>query len=572
MLTALLILMQLISRTSDKCDVRFFGQHDRYDLTHTHTYTHLHVFTHRSLVPKSSITELVGNPPKPSTKTQHWNIAMFELKKYRENIDEIQAQRNGGKLPGKPIRLTKQQDPKIPSGELNHHGNSLANHLPSSPAVVEVSPSGLHGNSSHAGSAPPTLSEPSSPDSPPKLQIDLEDSTQGKQFQSPNKLGMLNVIERNSQVAGSLDSSAATGPQTVTNMTVSSPTSTLSKFKKGIKGRKAGDTLSQLVSNLAERRGLGVVTTGSSTPVVVTSGGVPMSLDAPEGEQSSKDTETEESGGTQTTTMVDVNPAFSSVYADRNKTAIYEVDPNGKRDRKRKKLSNDITPPQTKKAARTKSPNKAAPLNDSILESPQIHVATSEVVKLSHMAVDDRVPSSVSPQPPMIVPGSNGQTQITTNTQSGSSIIVGPKTPSKPKKRRPKNSKTSKTSLTIKPGTLAPSITPSPALATHAGPVVSSAVIQQTPSLTTESEEQRGEEAALGARGGATGMDDFQEGNGLLADTLRKVDRSFHARLNQMAGGGSEDMGYQYFMEKVCVCVCVLHIIYVYSIFMLLYM
>ncbi len=42
----------------------------------------------------------------------------------------------------------------------------------------------------------------------------------------------------------------------------------------------------------------------------------------------------------------------------------------------------------------------------------------------------------------------------------------------------------------------------------------------------------------------------FSEGSGLLAETIRKVDRSFRARLSQMAGG-TEDMGYQYFSEKV---------------------
>ena len=38
------------------------------------------------------------------------------------------------------------------------------------------------------------------------------------------------------------------------------------------------------------------------------------------------------------------------------------------------------------------------------------------------------------------------------------------------------------------------------------------------------------------------------EGTGLLADTIKKVDRSFRARL---VAGSSEDLGYQYFVEKV---------------------
>ena len=40
------------------------------------------------------------------------------------------------------------------------------------------------------------------------------------------------------------------------------------------------------------------------------------------------------------------------------------------------------------------------------------------------------------------------------------------------------------------------------------------------------------------------------EGTGLLAETMRKVDRSFRARL---VAGATEDLGYQYFVEKVCV-------------------
>ena len=38
------------------------------------------------------------------------------------------------------------------------------------------------------------------------------------------------------------------------------------------------------------------------------------------------------------------------------------------------------------------------------------------------------------------------------------------------------------------------------------------------------------------------------EGSGLLAETMRKVDRSFRARL---VAGSSDDLGYQYFVEKV---------------------
>ncbi len=120
---------------------------------------------------------------------------MFELKKYGENIEAMRSQMSGGKLPGKSIQVTKQLDPKTLSTDPNHLGNSISNHIPASPAVVEVSP--MHSDrSNHA-----IISEPSSPDTPPGLQIDLEDSTQVSKHQSPSKgLGMLNSIERNSQV------------------------------------------------------------------------------------------------------------------------------------------------------------------------------------------------------------------------------------------------------------------------------------------------------------------------------------------------------------------------------------
>ena len=510
-------------------------------------------------MPRSCISELVGLPPKPSTKTQHWNIAMFELKRYGENIEEMRSQLSGGKLPGKTIRVSKQHDLKTLTPDPNHLGNSLSNHLSASPAVVEVSPSGVHNNSSDRSNLG-TFSEPSSPDTPPGLQIDLEDPTLGgKHHQSPNKmLGMLNAIERNSQVPGSLDFGGDTGPQSVT---LPSPTAGISKIKRGNKGRKAGDMLSQLVSSLAERQRMGVVTPGSS-PVVLTSGGVIASFDNLEPDQPDQILRDEmDDSGTPTTAAVDINPAFSSIYADRNKTAVYEVDPSGKRDRKRKKPGNDSTPPQAKKPARTAkvSPSKSVSLNDSMTDSPQIHVATSEVVKLGRMTAADRVPPSVSPQPQLTVPGISEHV-----TAAGSSIIVGPKTPSKsnrsanPAKKRskPKGNKGSKTSLAGRTSTThTPSIAPSPSMVSqheqNTAIITSAGMAKPTTSIAADT---RMEEAAQRMGAVANEMDIFQEGTGLLADTIRKVNSSFHARLNQMAGG-SEDMGYQYFMEKVRECI-----------------
>lgn len=53
----------------------------------------------------------------------------------------------------------------------------------------------------------------------------------------------------------------------------------------------------------------------------------------------------------------------------------------------------------------------------------------------------------------------------------------------------------------------------------------------------------------VGEKEGGEG-NEVLEGTGLLAETMRKVDRSFRARL---LAGSSDDLGYQYFVEKVSV-------------------
>lgn len=42
-------------------------------------------------------------------------------------------------------------------------------------------------------------------------------------------------------------------------------------------------------------------------------------------------------------------------------------------------------------------------------------------------------------------------------------------------------------------------------------------------------------------------------GEGLMADTVRCVDRSFQTRLDSMASSGSDDLGYKYFSDKVSI-------------------
>ena len=121
----------------------------------------------RSIVPKSAIQELNGLPPKPSTKTQHWNIAMLELKKYGENIEAMREKMGLSKPSDKLHKSFKSKESKLiisrgeaqqTTGQQNNHydgqraehlnggtGNSsysISNHIPPSAAVVEVNPSG----------------------------------------------------------------------------------------------------------------------------------------------------------------------------------------------------------------------------------------------------------------------------------------------------------------------------------------------------------------------------------------------------------------------------------------------
>lgn len=74
---------QLISETSDKCDVRFFGKHDR------------------ALVPKSCTQKFTWPPPTPSTKTTHWTAAIEEFHKYEQNINQMLYQIKTGGLQGR---------------------------------------------------------------------------------------------------------------------------------------------------------------------------------------------------------------------------------------------------------------------------------------------------------------------------------------------------------------------------------------------------------------------------------------------------------------------------------------
>ncbi len=348
-----LSISQLISETTDKCDVRFFGQHDR------------------SLVPRSSIQDLNGPPPTPTTKTAHWTIAMDELTKYRQNINQMVQQMASGKsaekfisekieeAPKQPIKVREppmHSFPPIPrkvhvkppgrshpptapappasvanfngfKEELEHRKPDLtsftvSNHIPCSPQIVMVNPSfsefedsTIHGNSAsfpHSNDTSGSRSYPSSPGSDIGLRIDLDGSDteqkRGDKFVAPNSYQQTLIKKRkirNNQSEAYYDSSLGTS----SSMDVRMITPTVYRQPSS----RPGDVLSLITDNLAEKRALELkgrgMVNGPSSVV----------------------------GGTSDDDIM-MEHAFSSVYP-RDKLAIAVVDPDAKRSRdtKRKK-------------------------------------------------------------------------------------------------------------------------------------------------------------------------------------------------------------------------------------------
>ena len=82
---------------------------------------------------QSCIQPLSGPPPTPTTKTQHWQVAMYEFQKYRQNINAMLEQMGGGKpyhlvefdkTPklAKESKLLKPKDEKQGSNNGNSNG------------------------------------------------------------------------------------------------------------------------------------------------------------------------------------------------------------------------------------------------------------------------------------------------------------------------------------------------------------------------------------------------------------------------------------------------------------------
>ena len=555
-------------------------------------------------MPRLDIQALNGLPPKPSTKTKHWNQAMFELKKYGENIEAMRESVKDKSLKA----LIKDKSSKSGHTPNSHNHNSNPQKLQNqdqypiannNAAVVEM-------DLSDGG----VSEEVSSPGSPPSLQIDLEGSGSGHANsnsldKSPNKgrampsggRSLIGTINRNSQVPGSLDFNSESGPQAVV---MGSPSSA-SRVKAGRKGLKAGAALSALVSTLAQRKRVaemvgqvGVPTPVHQGAVVHSSGGgtgaVSLGIS---GGQDDVDTGKQKEGDK---SQDKNNSPFSSIYEYRNKTAIALVDPNQKRP-KRKTTKGVGNEPPVKKARLTPGGTglsgtaSGKPDGDQSIGDPAAYVAkiqefsnaaisalnnntstngaTSSITHpaASNLKVDiPNVRASMSASPQNTSGSSNNSGTGTTPVLPGlpkSRVGTGGKKKAAKKAGDKSHGKSPNKGVVKGNGSNAVSKT-TPSIVTSSMTVPSTAstassrnnltLVSQGASSSRDSPgssgsgEVRGEIVAPGMS--VEESSDFSEGTGLLADTIRKVNTSFMARVNQMTGS-SDDMGYKYFVEKV---------------------
>ena len=332
----------------------------------------------RSLVPKCDIQVLSGYPPKPNTKTKHWNMAMLELKKYGENIDAMREKLvvkdkslsiimpkgragafSGGSSEESPTKQAKQQI------------QLASEHVSFTPPMVEVTPSssGQEGRMEE-GIGSISDAEVSSPGTPPRLQIDLEGSghrsssvggnaNQTTHDKSPSRGrampsgggSLIRAMRRNSQVPGSLDFNNESPLQAVVMGTPSVGQTGGLKCKR--KGMKAGDALSALISSITQRKmgghgGGGVVCPQVPPGATASVDGGAVGL-GPGGHD-----DTDPHIGKQKVVSADdsqerTSSPFSAIYVDRHKTAIALVDPNQKRPKRKtaKVIGNE---PHSKKA------------------------------------------------------------------------------------------------------------------------------------------------------------------------------------------------------------------------------
>ena len=293
-------------------------------------------------MPKSCIQELSGPPPTPSSKTQYWNIAMYELRKYRENIEAMYREM-GGVKPATPTqaldpvdkisrvakdgRMAKPHSDHKPQraeegggspGNQRAHALPISNYLPFSPQLVEVIPSMSESDDGHGNAATLVDSHtpspaPSSPASEGELQID--DSAWRRKERSPAKPGHTLPAETKTfmgvgrRTQNSLQTVLDNVEMTTPSVTLTTPANPLAPSPNtplgGLTGFSPGGRCA--TGQRAKKRGLAVVVSSLSKK---------LALSGEDG-----DPEYEEGN----------HPLFSRCYDNQGKTAIAEIDPEPKR-------------------------------------------------------------------------------------------------------------------------------------------------------------------------------------------------------------------------------------------------
>ena len=497
----------------------------------------------------------------------------------------------------------REKQPYNHEGAMDHQNLPISNYVPFSPQLVEVNinvsegeEGSIHGNSATLMQSNDYLSEPSTPGSEPELQIDLggggrrireKYSPAKARIAPPANRSLLGGIKRNVNPPSSLDfdsgvqksvSPGTSSPQMVNNSSnLTTPKG--SSFKR--KGRRPGEALSALANSLYERKRIAEMggQIAMPTPLQASTpmeGAVGAGLETMETDPAQEDSEE--------ATATTLNQQFSSIYLDRDKTAIAVVDPDQKRMRKRKKpLTVD---PPAKKASRVQSTNKTVSMQqnaqlevarDLATPSPSTHLPQDVTLHATPpgatLQVDIPTIRDIEERPAPAITGtgsggtggggqkgSAGGQKGTGGGQRGGAKgqqhSKAQNTPQSKKRGRPNKAGASKALHqgaamagldTSKNATASPVKTATPTTSVPT-PSIAMAV------TTQDADGVRGVAIAPGII--EEESQEFLEGSGLLADTIRKVDRSFRARLNQMAGG-AEDMGYQYFTEKVGVALYV---------------
>lgn len=510
---------------------------------------------------------------------------MYELKKYRENINDMFEKMSGGKGPNSTTAEMVEKAVKdsnsgkatatatSQSNHVDYHSQKSStpvsnNHLPVSnyvpflPQLVEVSVNlsdsedgSMHGNSatlmhSMEGAG---MSEPSSPGSEPELRIDLggpsSNRVSGKSARDKHSPSKSRVAPpANHSLLGSMKRRA---PQDISPDT--QPPSTLGhgtpKGSKKRKVRKPGEALSALLTSLTERN---LKAAGSDVSASVSGSVAPVQYSS---------TNTSDGGSEQARdgtdvdgdeTEVSLDSKFSSIYHEHSKTAIAVVDPDQKRSvRKKRKVMEQPASLPPKKASRVQKIVHAPTLDAPLEATSNTHSKQMLQLMARQIAAQLQGNSQSQLQTESLSGIKTSQShpqpaQTTTSTTSAATVHALTQSSNQKHTSIVKKSKTEAAS----------SSQPAPPT-----PSTTSNMLLRPPSTTVSvSSAQESIQDAACAREASTAAaledvcsSDLAEGSGLLADTIRKVDRSFRTRVNQIVGG-SEDMGYQYFTEKVMLC------------------